>query len=136
MKKVFTLLLCLLYTFVTFGGSIFVHNCGANTLLSIYDKPSHQSCPLCLDTETNKGKSCEKGSCQDVEIKIDQLADDFFSSTKVDNFVILPAILPRLWMESYNYCEIVCTKITKQLSYFHSAGSAPPSYILNCNIRN
>lgn len=138
MKKVFTLILCLLFTFVTFGGAIYVHNCGENTLLSIYEKTAHEHCPMCPKghPETKKSNSCLLKSCNDVEIKIDQLSDQLFSSQKADTFSFSHFIFPRYWVNIKpleNTPELVY--IRQEILYYIS-NSSPPIYILHRNIRN
>lgn len=138
MKKFITLILCFLYTFVTFGGSVFVHHCGENSQLSIYEKYSHGSCPLCshsklADTKTD---GCKSGNCKDIEIKINQLSDKLFSAKKSEKFNLEPIILQRFWIEllSFNFQTPTTTIVESFL--LKNTESSPPSYILNCNFRN
>lgn len=136
MKKTLTLILCLLYTFITFGGSIFVHNCGDDVMLSMYEKSSHENCPICAKKKQKKTSNCKHGSCNDVEIKIDQLKDKFTSSHKIDTIILQPVIFERLWINLYTPNSV--SIINESLPYIHlyCSNSSPPAYILHCNIRN
>lgn len=120
------------------GGSIFVHNCGEKMLLSVYEKSSHEECPLCAreHQEPNKQSDCTDGSCNDVEIRIDQLSDKFFASKKNDTFVISPFIFQRLWVEiSTPQNTSYLVKKTTDINLY-LLNSSPATYILNRNIRN
>ncbi len=136
MKKTLTLIFCLLYTFVTFGGSIFVHNCGDDVMLSIYEKSSHENCPICVKKKQKKINNCKHGACNDVEIKIDQLKDQFSQSHKIDTFLLQPLIFERLWINLYSFNS--GTIKNEPLPYIHlnCSNSSPPYYIINCNLRN
>lgn len=138
MKKIFTLFLCLLYTIVSFGGVVFVHNCNENFELSIYEKTAHSSCPICAKKQENKDKSktCESGSCKDIEIKINQLSDKLFSSNSIEKVDIHPLTIARLWVEPYH--EVVNNAIDSRISYVNKSccKKSPPIYIIYRNIRN
>jgi len=139
MKKLFTLFICLIYTFVTFGGSIFMHNCGESTTLSIYEKSNHDKCSLCntAHKETKQAnKSCHTGSCKDIEIKIDQLSDKLFSSSKAEKFLLQPIIFQRLWVELTPFLNPALNIVSLSDFDFQDIQISPPHYILNCNFRN
>lgn len=138
MKRLFTLFLCTIYTFVAFGGSIFMHNCGENTVYSIYQKTSHEECPICGNKSktTKKQKVCTSGSCKDVEVKIDQLADELFSANKAGKFLIQPHIFQRLWVEIAPVELPLVTDFPKLSIDRYYSSTAPPRYLLNCNFRN
>jgi len=135
MKRLVTLFLCMIYTFVTLGGSIFVHNCGENTIMSFYEKASHDSCPICVQKQNTK-KLCKDNSCKDIEVKIDQLSKELFSAKKFDNFSIQPAIFQRLWIDYKPH--VVSFNIEKPTFAHHLyyTNNSPPTYILHRNIRN
>lgn len=136
MKKTLTLLLCILYTFVTFGGSLFVHYCDDNVMMSIYDKSSHDDCPICAQHMHQEFEDCQHGTCNDVEIKIDQLKDTFFSSTKADKFLLQPMVVDRLWLDLVTFSDKQISKVPIPDLHLYYTNSSPPVYILNCNLRN
>lgn len=138
MKKLFTLFLCLIYTFVAFGGSIFMHNCGENTTLSMYEKSTHEKCPMCATghKEIKIEKVCKSGSCQDIEIKIDQLSDKLFSSNKSEKLLLQPIIFQRLWIDISPLSTAILSEVPIPKDNLHYANVTLPYYLLNCNFRN
>lgn len=135
MKRIVTFWLCMMYTFVSLGGSIFMHNCGEQTILSIYEKASHEVCPICSDNDSERS-TCTNGSCKDIEIKIDQLSKEPFSANKAEKTALQPCILTRLWVELKPVSKIVTTNTFCNSDRLLYTNIDPPSYILHCNFRN
>lgn len=128
MKSFFILLMCLLYTFVSIGGSIYMHKCSGETSLSIYAKKTHSLCPMCTSPQSEK-KSCATGDCNDVEVKIDQLKDQFFLTNNLADVQFSPAILTRFWVliKAVNYN--IFTPVHNNLDYYTYTDSSPPLFI-------
>lgn len=138
MKKLFTLFLCITYTFVALGGSIFMHNCGENTVLSIYEKSSHEECPICNgnDKTSTIQVVCKSGACKDIEVKINQLDNELFSANKSEKFIIQPFIFERLWVDLSPKTITLHSHIHSSPLLSYCSNTDPPQYLLNCNFRN
>lgn len=134
MKKLFIIFLCITYTFVALGGSIFVHNCDDNSVFSIYEKATHDECPICSKKGKTK-KICGKGSCKDTEIKINQLSDELFSANNAEKFLIQPFIFERLWVETTPISRTIQSQSFSSPILLYCSSSDPPNYLLNCNFR-
>lgn len=137
MKRFLALLICIIYTMVSFGGSVYMHNCCGGTSISIYEKTGHDACPLCTKHEEQKSDSehhntCSDGKCSDVEIKIDQLANKLFSGHPHFSVHFAPSILTRLWINSKPLAvEIEKEKLPLKNSFVY-IDSSPPTFLLNC----
>jgi hypothetical protein len=113
-----------------------MHNCGENFFISLYEKSTHDNCPLCAKNHTEKKVNCQDGSCNDVEIKINQLSDELFSVNSSDYSSMQPAIIQRLWisLKPIEYDNITTFSVVNY--YFHHSDSSPPIFIRNQNFRN
>lgn len=140
MKRFFALLLCVLYITVSFGGSVYLHNCCGGTSISIYEKEGHDTCPLCAkkkkkDIDSSQHKSCSEGKCSDVEIKIDQLENKLFAGHSSLSVIFTPAILTRFWINLNPVAqELDTTKLPLRNSFVYT-DSSPPTFLLNCIFR-
>ncbi|MFD2552974.1 hypothetical protein ACFSQW_01135 [Sphingobacterium tabacisoli] len=140
MKRFLALLLCAIYTMVSFGGSVYMHNCCGGTSISIYEKTGHDECALCTKHEkqtssSSEHKTCSDGKCSDIEIKIDQLANKLFSGSSNFSTDIAPAILPRLWIS----LKPISLELKKEklalTNNFVFKDVSPPTFLLNCIFR-
>lgn len=139
MKRLFSLVLCLLFTFVALGGNIYIHKCGENTFLSLYAQLNSESCPLCAtehqDQRKSENKQNCKSKCQDDVIAVDQLSDTDLSTSQPSFVQLYPAITSLLWIVQFT---IPLENISNQYSneyQFAYADSSPPTYLLNCIFR-
>ncbi|WP_164112836.1 MULTISPECIES: hypothetical protein [Sphingobacterium] len=140
MKRFLAVLICMIYTTVSFGGSVYMHHCCGGTSISIYEKAGHDACPLCAKQEEQKPgsehqKTCSDGKCSDIEIKIDQLANKLFSGQSHFSVHFAPFILTRLWINSK---PVASEKEKEKLplkNSFVCANSSPPTFLLNCIFR-
>lgn len=126
--------MCLLYTFVSIGGSIYLHKCSGETSLSIYEKKAHSACPMCA-SPGNEPKSCSTGDCTDVEVKIDQLKDQLFSTKDLTDLQVAPTILTRLWVLIKPVDFNFEAPIHYNLDYYSCTDSSPPLFILHSIFR-
>lgn len=140
MKRFLVLLLCVVYTTVSFGGSVYMHNCCGGTSISIYEKGEHENCSLCTkkkkkDVDNTPHKSCSDGKCSDIEIKIDQLENKLFSGQSSLSILFTPAILTRFWVNLKPITqELDQTNLPLQDSFVYK-DSSPPTFLLNCIFR-
>lgn len=140
MKTVLTILLCIIYTTVSFGGTVYMHNCCGETKISLNEKKGHDVCPLCAKKQKkaphpSKHKSCTDGKCSDIEIKIDQLSDKLFSGNSSFSFQHSPAILTRLWINLKPLALDVEKECLPWRSNFVYSDTSPPTFLLNCIFR-
>ncbi|WP_144062758.1 hypothetical protein [Sphingobacterium paucimobilis] len=140
MKRFLALLLCIVYTVVSFGGSVYMHNCCGGTSISIYEKAGHDLCPVCTKEEQHTSsssthKTCSDGKCSDIEIKIDQLANKLFSGHSNFSIDVAPAILTRLWINLKPVSfELQKTEFALKNSFVYT-DTSPPTFLLNCIFR-
>lgn len=141
MKKTCAIILSLLFTFVSLGGSIFVHHCSHKTFLSLYAQFSEGHCPLCsknhnpYSSKDSNEKDCKDGHCKDIEIKIDQPEETIVASSNILH-IVSPAILPRLWvgLATFFTPKNIEEYHAKEVTLLYS-NSSPPPYLLNCIFR-
>lgn len=125
---------------VSFGGSVYMHNCCGGTSISLYEKAGHDICPMCTheeknNSESSKHKTCSDGKCSDIEIKIDQLANKLFSGHSYFYSAVAPAILTRLWISLKPISlELKNEKFALRDSFVFK-DVAPPTFLLNCIFR-
>ncbi len=135
MKRIISLILCLFYTFISFGGSIYVHQCSGDVSVSIYNKESHTNCPLCHKKSNSTDlyqKSCADGNCKDIEIVIDQISDQQVNLGSILFELTSPAILILHWIDLKPIIAVSANKITSDYPNWHFADSSPPYFLLNC----
>lgn len=140
MKRFLAILLCMIYTMVSFGGSVYMHNCCGGTSISLYEKAGHDVCPICTkkqkeEAHSSKHKTCSDGKCSDIEIKIDQLANKLFFGHSNFSVESTPAILTRFWINlkpiSFEHEQ---QKLPIRYSFVFT-DSSPPTFLLNCIFR-
>ncbi|MFZ4863842.1 hypothetical protein ACL9RF_16845 [Sphingobacterium sp. Mn56C] len=144
MKRLFTLLLCIFYAAVSFGGSVYLHQCGGKTSLSLFDNASHASCPMCQTAhaktslpaqEQENSMYCKTGKCTDIEVKIDSLSDKHFPGQNTTSFTFTPAIVPLLWIGLKPVEKIVNTMPLQAYAGYGFSNTSPPAFLLNCIFR-
>lgn len=141
MKRFIAIFLCIIYTTVSFGGSVYMHNCCGGTSFSIYEKAGHDVCPLCTkkqdrnSSSSSDHKTCSDGKCSDVEIKIDQLANKLFSSHSPSLIHFSPAVLTRFWISIRPVSFELIKEKQPSKSAAHDIDTSPPTFLLNCIFR-
>ena len=136
MKKVLALFLALFYTFLSFGGSIYVHHCNSEYFLSIYEKKTTKDCPICIEkhAHADSENSCSGHSCKDLEVKIEQPTETITMASS-PFFACQPAIIPRLWVLT-NPIEVIVLHNIENVPINYAIGdSSPPTYLVNCIFR-
>lgn len=135
--KLLIYFVCLIFTFVSLGGNIYVHQCKEATQLSLYNKVDTKNCPFCEKHHTadhEKGGHCE-GECADSVLKIDQLADKNFNVNQVLFTQLSPAITPLLWIVNFTTATADINN-QKNTDYLYSfSDSSSPIHIQNCIFR-
>lgn len=130
-------IVCVIFTFVSLGGNIYIHQCKDTTLLSFYSEIDTGNCPFC-EKHHNKDHKMDDhcaGECKDSTLKIDQLSDQNFNTTHSSFVQLSPAITPILWILDFAID-------TKDVETYHSlayllsfSDSSPPLYLQNCIFR-
>lgn len=126
--------MCLIFTFVSIGGNIYIHKCEEATLLSIYEKVGINSCPFCAnhhqEEHTNTDNHCA-GECKDDVLPIDQLSHTELSTQQAFFSHIYPAIIPLLWITSFSTPAEDTICISSHDFLYAYSDSSPPIYLLN-----
>ena len=130
-------LTCIIFTFVSLGGNIYIHTCKDATLFSLYSEMDTKSCPFCEKhhkSEQKKDESC-KGECKDSTLKIDQLSDQNFNTSQSLFTQLSPAITPLLWI--INFVIPAEYEVNNQLNAYNFSFSdpSPPIFLQNCTFR-
>ena len=128
---------CVMFTFVSLGGNIYLHKCKDATLLSLYEKVDTKSCPFCEKhhkSDHEKDDHCE-GECSDSILKIDQLTDKNFNANQILFTQISPAIIPLLWIVNIITPTADINHLQNIDYLYSSTDSSPPIYIQNCIFR-
>lgn len=140
MKQVISLFLCMFYTFISFGGTIYVHECSGGTSLGIYEKTTHANCPLCHKQTHNHAKSveekaCTTDDCKDIEIQIDQISDQQLIQTSNFFHITSPAVLIKHWINLKPVVHEIVHHYSLMPDGFLNTNSSPPTFLLNRNFR-
>jgi hypothetical protein len=104
---------------------------GANT---------HENCPMCSkdhDHTAEKKNNCQEShSCNDIQVKLDQLSDKLFSKDHAKSFLGFgPAIITLYWVQPSLFNDFVFNnKYTSEERVVFS-NTSPPTYLLNRNFR-
>lgn len=124
---------CMIFTFVSIGGNIYIHQCEEATLLSLYEKVGITSCPFCEKHhhgEHEKDAHCD-GECKDAVLEIDQLSHTDLNTQQSFFTNICPAIIPLLWITNFTL-QPDNTPSQKSLDFLYSySDTSPPLYLLN-----
>ena len=132
MMRFWAILLGVCYNLVSLGATLQVHTCGNDILWSISESENpHDSCPLCHSTPTD---SCHGNSCQDLELKLDQLSDQLFANNKDTVQLIDSAIIVLPWIQSLKD-RALPHQIAQRSQVLAHSDSSPPIYILHCTFR-
>ncbi|TCV13661.1 hypothetical protein EDC17_101917 [Sphingobacterium alimentarium] len=125
--------MCLIFTFVSIGGNIYIHKCEEATLLSIYEKVGINSCPFCAQhhQEEHANDSHCAGECKDDVLPIDQLSHTELSTQQAFFAHIYPAIIPLLWITAFPTPAEHTTYISSHEYLYAYSDSSPPIYLLN-----
>lgn len=135
--RLLTYIVCVIFTFVSTGGTIYVHHCKENTVLSLYEKVSIQSCPFCENhhkSPKEKNNPCE-GDCKDSIVKIDQFSDKNFNTSPSFFAQLSPAIIPILWIVNFTSADEDFSQNKSTAFLYSYADSSPPIYIQHCTFR-
>ncbi|MCA5006835.1 hypothetical protein [Sphingobacterium bovistauri] len=128
---------CIIFTFVSLGGTIYIHQCKDATLLSLYKQIDTKSCPLCEkhhNDDHQKTENCD-GGCKDSTLKIDPLSDENFNINQAFFVQLSPAIIPIFWISNFG-APTKDTLQKKSLDFlFTFSDSSPPIYLQNCIFR-
>lgn len=140
MIRFLTILLCVLYTAVATGGSVYLHNCCGGTLISLYEKNAVEACSFCAGTanpeeDAAEHKTCMEGKCGHVEIKVDQLEDQLFASQTNTTVVFSPVILTRLWVLLTPVLFDIHKDEIPFSNRFVYNDTSPATYLVNCIFR-
>lgn len=135
--RLLTYIVCLIFTFVSLGGNIYIHQCKDAVLLSLYDKVNTQSCPFCEEhhkSHDEKEAHCA-GECKDSVLQIDNLTDKNFNTTPTFFTQITPAIIPLLWIVNFTRSSEEILQQTPVAFLYSATDSSPPIYLQNCIFR-
>lgn len=127
---------CIIFTFVSLGGNIYVHQCKEATLLSLYHQIDTKNCPFCEKHHKSADKQNEncEGECKDSVLEINQLTDKKITTSQLFP-QLSPAIIPLLWIVDFS---TTIQEINKQYStelLYSYTDSSPPIYLQNCIFR-
>lgn len=140
MKRFLAILLCVLYTTVSVGGAVYLHNCCGGTSISLYEKKELDACSFCAGMQSGEGdsddhKTCMEGKCGHIEVKVDRLEDQLLGSQSSTNVVFSPGVLTRLWVILKPIFSEAPKDIIPDASRFAYKDSSPATYLLNCIFR-
>lgn len=128
---------CIVFTFVSLGGNIYVHQCKEATLLSLYNQIDTKNCPFCKkhhQSEDKQNENC-KGDCKDSILEINQLTDKKINTNQVLFPQLSPAVLQLLWIVDFiTPIQEINKKYSTELLYSYT-DSSPPIYLQNCIFR-
>ena len=130
-------IVCTVFTFVSLGGNIYMHQCKDATLLSLYNQVDTENCPFCEKhhhSTEEKDEHCA-GECKDSTLKIDQLSDQNININSAYFVQLSPAIIHILWISNFKTADESSENI-QPLAYLHRyTDSSPPIYLQNCIFR-
>lgn len=124
---------CIIFTFVSLGGNIYLHQCKEATMLSLYDQIDTESCPFCAKhhkSADDKDEHCA-GECKDSVLDIEQLTDKNFNTQQVSFVQFSPAITPLLWIVNFIIPVQDYNKQQQTELFYSCTDSSPPIYIQN-----
>lgn len=140
MRKVIAILICMLFSFVSFGGNIYIHKCQEATLLSLYNSIDAENCPFCAKTHHEEGCGTDNhchGDCSNEIVPIDQLSQSNYQVSQPSFLDLCPAIIPILWISTEMYSSTNVELFKRSYYIFTPTDSSPPPlYIRNCVFRN
>jgi len=128
---------CIIFTFVSLGGNIYLHQCKEATMLSLYNQINTKSCPFCEKhhkAAEEKDEHCE-GACKDSVLDIEQLTDKNFNTKQVFFAQFSAAITPLLWIVNFITPEDDINKQHHADLFYSYADSSPPIYLQYCIFR-
>ncbi|MBE8720122.1 hypothetical protein C4F40_05190 [Sphingobacterium sp. Ka21] len=104
---------------------------GANT---------HSNCPLCSKdhqhTAEKKTNCQESHSCNDIQVKLDQLSDKLFSADYSKSFLgFSPTIITLYWVQPSLFIDFVFNSKHTPEETVAFSNSSPPTYLLHRNFR-
>lgn len=125
--------ICMVFTFVSIGGNVYIHQCQEATLLSFYEKVGISNCPFCEKhhhEEQEKDVHCQ-GDCKDAVLEIDQLSHTDLNTQQAFFTTIYPAIIQLLWINNFiQPLDNAAIQQSQEFLYSFS-DSSPPIYLLN-----
>lgn len=128
---------CIIFTFVSIGGNIYIHQCKDATLLSLYNQIDTKSCPFCEKHHQDEHEQDEHcaGECKDSTLNIDQLSDHNYNIHQSFFAQLSPVITPILWILNFTTpVSDIDTKESLEFKYSYT-DSSPPIYLQNCIFR-
>jgi len=142
MRQIVAILLLMIYSVCSTGATIYLHQCGKNTAISVLDDQlvSHENCPMCTDhqrTQQEKEQhhsACEdQNSCNDVQIELKNDIEQLQSKSIYGNlFNFSPSVVLLPWIIDYFETSILM-ETPKLIPYKSSLLTDIDSiFLLNC----
>lgn len=130
-------ILSLIFTFVSLGGNIYVHQCKESVLLSFYHKIETTNCQFCNKHHQQQDTQEDHcgGHCKDSVLKIDQLDKTGYTINQSLLVTISPAVLPIYGVMDFQIQPMDNIHTNKADIIQQYTNSSPPIFIKNCNFR-
>ena len=142
MRQIVAILLLMIYSVCSTGATIYMHQCGKNTIISVLDEQltSHDNCPMCTDHQrTHEEKKqhhspcMDQDKCTDVQIELKTDIEQLQSKSIYGNLSdFSPSIVLLPWIIDY-YTASIAIETPTLIPYKSSLLTDIDSiYLLNC----
>lgn len=110
MRKIVAILLLMIYSVCSTGATIYMHQCGKNTAISLLEDQliSHDNCPMCTEHQTTHQEEkqhspcLDQDNCNDVQLEFKNDSEQLQSKSIFGNiFNFSPSIIVLPWIIEY-----------------------------------